>query len=389
MTAAPASPASSPASPRPVPLAELPDRFGALHLLVVGDAMLDSWLRGPPRGLSREGPVPVVSVTGREESPGGAGNAVLAAAALGARTRLVGMVGDDPDGRRLRDLLDAGGVGTSAVVVEPGRTTVAKRRICSGNHLHLRCDTGDETPPRRATAAAVAARVTAGAASACAVLACDYGTGLFTPELIGRVAAAVRAAGRRLVVDAHDLTRWAAVRPDLVKPNADEVVALLPEAVRGSFAHDRVGTVRHHAAQILAASGARAAAVTLDRDGVVVLTPDEPPWHLPATADAPDERTSGAGDTFVAAIVLARAAGVGLRDAVRLASIAASVAVSTAGTGICPAADLRARLHHLGTGAVLDAARLADVVAAHRAQGRRIVFTNGCFDVLHAGHVAY
>ncbi|EIV91509.1 D-glycero-beta-D-manno-heptose 1-phosphate adenylyltransferase [Frankia sp. QA3] len=389
------------------------DRFADLDLLVVGDAMLDAWLWGPPRGLSREGPVPVVSVTARNESPGGAGNAALAVSVVGARARLVGIVGDDADGRRLGELLDAGGVGTDGLVAEPGRATLAKRRICSGSHLHLRCDTGDETPPAPATAAALAARVAASAPAACAVLACDYGAGMYTPELIDRVGAAAHAAGRWLVVDAHDPARWAAARPDLVKPNAGEVVPLLPHDARDAFARDRVGTVRRCAGPILAASGARLAAVTLDRDGVVVLTQDDEPWHLPAGTDAPDERTSGAGDTFIAAMVLALAAGAAPRAAAGLASLAACAAVSTPGTGTCSAADLRARLLAAGDdylddpaaggsggsvlvggvggvgGVVVDAAGLADAVVAHRARGRRIVFTNGCFDVIHAGHVAY
>ncbi|CAJ62571.1 Putative sugar synthase involved in antibiotic (bleomycin) biosynthesis [Frankia alni ACN14a] len=381
-------------------LSGLLDRFADLDLLVVGDAMLDTWLWGPPRGLSREGPVPVVSVTARTESPGGAGNAALAGSVVGARVRLVAMVGDDADGRRLADLLDAGGVGTAGLVAEPGRATLAKRRICSGNHLHLRCDTGDETPPAPATAAALAAGVRASTPAACAVLACDYGAGMFTPELIDAVGAAARAAGRRLVVDAHDPGRWAGVRPDLVKPNAGEVVALLPPGARDAFARDRVATVRRCAGPILAASGARLAAVTLDRDGVVVLSRDDEPWHLPAGTDAPDERTSGAGDSFIAAMVLALAAGAAPRAAARLGSLAACAAVSTPGTGTCSAADLRARLRTTGDGrdgdpaggvrgAVLDAAALADAVAAHRCRGRRIVFTNGCFDVVHAGHIAY
>jgi len=418
-------------------LDRLVERMRAQALTVVGDAMLDAWWWGPPRGLSREGPVPVVAVTDVEESPGGAGNAAVAAAALGAPTRLLAAVGDDADGRRLRALLAARGVDVTGLAVEPGRATLAKRRVGSGSHLHVRCDSGDERVPEPATARAIRAALARPDLPGTSVLACDYGAGMFTDETIDAAAAAVRAAGGRLVVDAHRPGRWARARPDLVKPNAAEARSLLGEPAAAAFDADRPAAVARYGADILRASGARLAAVTLDRDGVVVLSEDAPAWHLPAPAAVPDERTAGAGDTFVTALTLALAAGADRPAAVAVATVAAAVVVTVPGIGVCSADDLRAELGRavlaadaaparpgkLGPGSggpddrgpgdrgpgdrgpgdrgpgdrgpgdgvttVLTAAEAARAVARHREAGRRIVFTNGCFDVLHAGHAAY
>ncbi|WP_018639938.1 D-glycero-beta-D-manno-heptose 1-phosphate adenylyltransferase [Parafrankia elaeagni] len=366
----------------------------ALDLLVVGDVMLDSWVWGPPRGLSREGPVPVVAVAGRSEAPGGAGNAAVAAAGLGARVRLVATVGDDQDGARLRELLNDAGVDTAAVLDDHGRRTVHKQRICSGEHLHLRIDSGDEAPPGRAAGAGISSRLFDAAArapglvsSSAAVLACDYGTGLFSPDLVRRLGSAARSAGRPLVVDAHEPRRWAPARPDIVTPNAAETSSLLPPDAAGPFLADRPRTVAAHAEAILNATGARVVVVTLDRDGLVVLDGEHLPLHLPAEP-APDGHTAGAGDTLAATLATAVGGGTALEPAVTLAAAAASVVVRRPGTSVCTAADLRACLGPKPPGAI-GLPALAEQVHTERRRGSRIVLTNGCFDVLHRGHIAY
>jgi rfaE bifunctional protein nucleotidyltransferase chain/domain len=399
--------------PRAAMLAALDDLAGT-DMLVVGDVMLDSWIWGPPRGLSREGPVPVVAVRGRTRAPGGAGNAAVAAAAIGARPRLAAVVGDDADGTRLRGLLTSAGVDTASVLVERDRETVHKQRVCSGDHLHLRVDCGDERPPAAAVAEDLRRRLlgpgpapggdrtrhahpriglddTDGAdpgASAAAVLVCDYGAGLFSTDLVSRLGAAPRG-GRPLVVDAHDPRRWAGAHPDVVTPNAGELRLLLPPGAQRDFDADRPRTVAAHGAAIRAASGARVVVATLDRDGLVVLDGQAPPWHLPAEP-APDGQTSGAGDTLAATLSAALGAGAPLEVAVRLAATAASVVVRRPGTSVCTADDLRGLL---GPGSppagAHDLADVAERVRAARGRGRRIVLTNGCFDVLHRGHVAY
>jgi rfaE bifunctional protein nucleotidyltransferase chain/domain len=184
------------------------------------------------------------------------------------------------------------------------------------------------------------------------------------------------------VVDAHEPGRWAAVRPDLVTPNVEEAATVLgvpvPRARPFEFLDE-------HRATLLTRTGAASVVVTLDRDGAVLLDGDRPA-HRTWARPAPDNQTAGAGDTFCAALTVARCGDLPLVVAVELAQAAADVAVHRPETAVCTVADLADRL---GAGVALSADRLAEVVAGHRAAGRRVVFTNGCFDVLHRGHVNY
>jgi D-beta-D-heptose 7-phosphate kinase / D-beta-D-heptose 1-phosphate adenosyltransferase len=151
--------------------------------------------------------------------------------------------------------------------------------------------------------------------------------------------------------------------------------------------HERIEVLQRCRGALHAATGARAVAVTLDRDGALLFV-DEQPVHRTWARPAPDNHAAGAGDTFVAALTVAVGAGLPLTTAVEVAQAAADVVTGRPGTAACTTAELARRLgaHH---GSTVDAARLASLVAEHRAAGRRIVFTNGCFDVLHRGHIAY
>ncbi|EMY32182.1 bifunctional D-beta-D-heptose 7-phosphate kinase/D-beta-D-heptose 1-phosphate adenylyltransferase HldE, partial [Arthrobacter crystallopoietes BAB-32] len=220
-------------------------------------------------------------------------------------------------------------------------------------------------------------------AGSAAVVLCDYGSG----ALPGPVQEALQAhrADRLLVVDAHNLRQWRTLRPDLVTPNAQEAARLLdlefgPDA-------DRAGLVADASRNLLAATGAEAVVATLDRDGTLLVNNDggaHRTWASPVS----EKQASGAGDTFVACLTLARAAGLPLTTSQDLAQVAADVVVHRPGTSVCTTADLAG---HLGafTEAALGAEELARAVAAERSAGRRIVLTNGCFDVLHRGHTTY
>nr|WP_090029784.1 D-glycero-beta-D-manno-heptose 1-phosphate adenylyltransferase [Cellulomonas marina] len=353
----------------------------APHVTVVGDLALDGWWSGPARRMTREAPAPVVEVSQRSHAPGQAANTAANLAALGAHVRLVGLVGDDPDGHRLLDLLREAGVDVSMVVVDGGRTP-AKKRILAGDQVLVRIDEGPDEPWSAATLEALADGVAVAAAGADALLVCDYGGG----SLDGPVHAALAAArpGVRVVaVDAHDLRPWADLSPDLVTPNAAEAAVLLGGPLGGPQGEDRPGEAERRAPDLLAAAGARAAVVTLDREGTVTLEPGQEP-HRTWAEPADESQASGAGDTFVAALTLARAAGLPLTVAADLAQAAADVVVRSPGTSVCTARQLLARWE--ARHGALPAHELVARLAGERAAGRRIVFTNGCFDVLHRGH---
>ena len=358
-------------------LTDLVDGAGGVEVLVVGDAVLDGWLAGPAARLSREAPVPVVDVTVSRYAAGGAANAAVNAAALGARVRFLSVVGDDADGRLLRQVLAEAGVETADVLVEAGRTTCAKRRVSAGSQMITRLDTGDTRPLEAATREALVARLRELAAGAAAVVVSDYGLGVLAEGVVEAVGGLGHA---RVVVDARAPQRWAPVRPRAVKPNFAEVEPLLEPGL------DRAERVVAAAGRVRAALGAEIVAATLDGEGAVVLSEGEP-LRLHTTPQ-PDTHAAGAGDSFTAALAVALAQGAAAGLAAELGQRAAQVVVRAPGTTPCTAADLREAVGR-SEQRVRDAARLSDLVARHRAQGRSVAFTNGCFDVLHAGHIAH
>ena len=353
----------------------LADRGGPV--VVVGDLLLDRWISGTADRISREAPAAVVAVQHREDVPGGAANAAVNLAALGADVRLVGAVGADEAGDALLGLLRDAGVDVAGVARLPQMTTTVKTRVSVASQVLLRFDDGAAVDA--ALCETVAALLPAALAGATAVLVCDYG--------LGAAGAAVRealAAGPRsgpLIVDAHDLAPWAPLAPTVVTPNAGEAEHLLGRPLGG----DRVRAAVAAGAELLALTGAAGLVVTLDRDGTVVH--DGAATSRTLAKPAPDAMANGAGDTFAAALTLALASGADLHDAARFGQLAADVVTRTAGTGVCTAAALTASLDD---GALLlDERALVAALAIERAAGRRIVFTNGCFDVLHRGHTAY
>jgi rfaE bifunctional protein nucleotidyltransferase chain/domain/rfaE bifunctional protein kinase chain/domain len=359
------------------------------RVLVVGDALLDGWVSGPARRTGRDGPVPVIELNDARTAPGGAANTAAALAALGAEVELVAVLGDDHDGRTLRRALAEAGVRTDRCVLDPARPTTAKRRVMAGDppeHLVARFDV---TSPPMGTAAsrALADQVTdALAEGRDAVLVADYGLGALCERVRRRLGRA-RSRMSLLVVDAHELAPWAALHPDAVTPSAEEAARLLGEPEPSG---DRVAWAAARQRALVEASGGAEVLLTLDVDGVVQLPRgDAVPVHQAAAAAAPASRACGAGDVFTAAWTASRASGAEPAVAAALAQAAADVAVSRDGTVVCATGALTARLAAADPGAVLGHHDLLSVLAEHRAAGHRVVFTNGCFDVLHRGHVAY
>lgn len=358
------------------------DAFAGLHVLVIGEAMLDAYLIGTTSRVAREAPVPVVAIERREDAPGGAANTAANVASLGAQVSYLSVVGDDQEGRTLRDALAARGVPTDCVLTQVGRQTLAKHRVLAMGQVVARYDTGDTTAVNATTEAALCDALDALWPRIDAVIVSDYGYGVLTPRVIATLARLNAAAPRVVVADAKDLPRYRAVGPTAIKPNYAEAVQLIGAAAPPGAS--RAAHIAAHAGYFLDTTGAKIAAVTLDRDGALILTRDAPP-HRTATRPAVQTHTTGAGDTFVAAFALALAADADANEAADLSALAASIAIARGGTGACTGAALRAAL---APGASTPLADLLPIIAAQRAAGRRIVFTNGCFDLLHPGHVA-
>lgn len=346
---------------------------GTGPVVVIGDLILDRWLAGSADRINREAPTPVVQVRDRADAAGGAANSAVNLAALGADVRVVGAVGDDEPGRALRSLLAEAGVDVAGVVTV-GHPTTVKTRVTAAGQVLVRFDEGGPGTPADEVARA-ATRALGGASAA---LVCDYGLGAADGPVREALAAARPGV---LVVDAHDLRGWAPLTPTAVTPNAAEAQSLLGSP----FVGDRVTAASAAGDALRRLTGAEGVVVTLDRDGTVVLGAARVGRTL--ARPAPDAMANGAGDTFAAALTLALAAGEDLHTAAAFAQLAADVVVREPGTSVCRAAALRASLDDGAR--LLDAGALVLALAAERAAGRRIVFTNGCFDVLHLGHTAY
>jgi D-beta-D-heptose 7-phosphate kinase/D-beta-D-heptose 1-phosphate adenosyltransferase len=362
------------------------DRFGHLRCLVIGEAILDSYLRGTADRLCREAPVPIVSVQQRENLPGGAANTAVNVACLGAQVEFLSVIGDDLQGHTLRQELIGRGVGTQHLLVQEGRCTLAKHRVLAGGQILIRFDEGHTHPIDRDTERLLAARLSELFHCFDAVIVSDYGYGVLTPDLIATLGHLQASHPTVLVVDSKHLPQYRQVGVTAIKPNYDEVVRLLGSGQSGPFG-SRAEWVAAHRKRLLELTGARIAAVTLDTDGAIIIESDGDCYR---TYARPVEHSLavGAGDTFASVLALALAAGAGTHEAAELASAAASIVVCREGTATCSAHELR---QHLSTGHkyIPDLHHMAERAQFYHRQGKRIVFTNGCFDILHAGHIAF
>jgi D-beta-D-heptose 7-phosphate kinase / D-beta-D-heptose 1-phosphate adenosyltransferase len=356
-------------------------RLPELTIAVAGDVIYDAYLDGRAARLSREGPVPVVAIEDCSEAPGGAANVAVNLAALGAQVTFCSVIGDDHPGARVLEMLRSHGVAVGGLVQSPLRRTCAKRRVLAGGRMLLRFDEGTEGPTTPRERARMRASLAGAVAEADAVLLSDYGTGVLAEDLVQCV---VRARGdRQLVVAGRDPRRFRDARPAICVPSFSEICPLLSP---GFAEEDRAGAVAAAADVILAETGADAAVITLDRDGAMVIEDGSPPHQVFVDA-VPERCSAGAGDTFAAALTLAAVAGADLVTAAEIASVAASIVVAKPSTAACGLAELRLRLLAAGK-AIPDIDTLAALGERHREQRHRIVLANGCFDILHRGHVA-
>lgn len=361
---------------------KLPSLQG-VHVLVVGDVMLDRYWSGPAHRVSQEAPVPVVHVQQTDERPGGAANVALNVASLGARCTLVGMVGNDAEAGALRGRLEAAGVVCDFVSVT-GWPTVVKLRMVSQRQQLLRADFEQSLPEDQQLHQELLGRVQGhldAAGGVSAVVLQDYDKGaLAEPEDLIDAAA---GHGVPVVVDpkSKPWSRYAGAA--VLKPNGEEFAAQV-----GAPESDE---------QLLTLAGSACAehrigfmAVTRGERGIAVAEAGGAHAHVPALpVEVYDE--TGAGDTVAAALALGLSLGWTSVRCAELANMAAGLVVAKAGTAAVSgpelAVALSARTH--GSRGPLSQDQLRDVLAQARDAGERIVFTNGCFDILHAGHVAY
>jgi D-beta-D-heptose 7-phosphate kinase / D-beta-D-heptose 1-phosphate adenosyltransferase len=362
------------------------DAFSNLKVLVIGEAMLDSYLIGAADRLCREAPVPVVSISQQEHVPGGAANAAVNISSLGAQVEFLSVTGDDAESEILRRALEKLGVSTENILVDATRHTMAKQRVIGSDQMMVRFDQGSTDDLTRRTENALVTRLAELFNECDAVLVSDYNYGILTPRVIRALAQLQSTIPRILVVDSKRLPVYRDIDITAVKPNYSETIQLLGlEKQHGTT--QRIPQISRYGERLLDLTGAHIAAVTLDQEGALVFERGCTPYRTYARP-APHSRAAGAGDTFASALTLSLAAGAHLEASAELASAASSIVVEKDGTSTCSALELR---NYFSTGEkfVTDAFQLAARMSAYRKEQRRIVFTNGCFDLLHRGHINY
>ncbi len=356
-------------------------------VLCVGDLMLDEFVYGEVSRISPEAPAPVIAARRSETNIGGAGNVARNIASLGGRCIFVGLVGADDAGMKLKAELSRHKGIESVLVSDPGRPTTRKVRFVSehfSTHM-LRADWELAAPAASEIEQKLIDAVVPLLARADIVLLSDYAKGVLTARVIRNVIDAARKAGKRVIVDPKSANFAIYRGATLLTPNRKEFA----EATRSRADTDQ--SIAEAARDAIILADCEAILVTQSEDGMTLVPRKGETVHVPAHPVKVRD-VSGAGDTVVAALALALAAGADWEAALRISSAAAAVAVSKQGTASVSADELRRRiLPHAYLAAeekiVAAGGDLEPHLAAWRKQGLRVGFTNGCFDILHPGHV--
>jgi len=363
-------------------LLDIHEGIDSPNVLVFGDLILDHYVEGESNRVSPEAPVLVFNTRFSHHRLGGAGNVAANVVSAGGRATCLGLVGHDASAETLRRLLEEAGVDASGVIAEDARPTTLKTRFVSRTHQVLRVDEETLQEPGPEAVAKIRAYFDAHLTEFDSVVLSDYGKGALSEELLAFVIARANAQGIPVIVDpkGRDYGRYRGAT--LITPNKVEAEHAAGFAIENHQDLDRVATYLTEQADL------QSIVITLGKEGIYLRTNDGRRRVLPTEARAVFDVT-GAGDTVVALLGLALGGGVELPDAVRLANVGAGVVVGRFGTAAVTRDEIRGALRLPSRGKLLDDASLMEVLVGLRAEKKRIVFTNGCFDLLHPGHLNY
>jgi D-beta-D-heptose 7-phosphate kinase/D-beta-D-heptose 1-phosphate adenosyltransferase len=363
------------------------ERLARPRVLVIGDLILDRYVSGDVERISPEAPIPVLNARTTAEKLGGAGNVAANLRSMEAEVEMVGVVGQDGRGRMLSEMLAQSGVVTSGVLADPSRPTTEKTRMISGVQQVLRVDFEVSRPISDELATRILGELSARIAQAGAVILSDYGKGVLTPKVLAGAIELAQRHGVPVLVDpkGSDYTRYRGAT--LITPNRKEA-----EEALGRKLSDRAEWPRA-AQELISIADLQAAVVTLGAQGMFLMNRAGESVHVPTFAREVFDVT-GAGDTVISHLALYLAAGLDLPTAVHLANHAAGIVVAKPGAASVTRGELFERLdqHERGwrsNSKVVHGERLEAQLKLWRSQNKRIVFTNGCFDILHVGHVDY
>jgi D-beta-D-heptose 7-phosphate kinase / D-beta-D-heptose 1-phosphate adenosyltransferase len=381
---------------------ELVRRFRGLRVLVIGDAMLDTYLEGTASRLCREGPVPVVRKTGEYYVPGGAANTAANLRALEAEVFFLSIVGRDIAGTRLRRALLEQGVDDRWIVEDESASTLHKLRIQADGQYVVRFDE-DAQYHSQEIQERLLAKLEEAFTLCDLVVVSDYGYGSVSEQLIEQIKVLHTRHTCPLLVDAKNLYRFRNIGATVVTPNYLEARLSVEPGQIAEPSVPKVGIDLNEVEQVgrrlLTILNAKHAAITLAGDGVFLINRQGKTQHI-LTYPILQANDVGAGDSFAAAMALALASGASIEESAQIAVDAASIAITKRGTAVVSYQELlqkvslrdNARLSHPFTTEVCSPEsilRLTEQLVEERLKGKTVVFTNGVFDILHAGHVQF
>lgn len=377
-------------SPPTENLLDLLSRFESARVLVVGDILLDRFIYGDVHRLSSEAPIPILNVTRENAMPGGAGNTLANLAALSVQVRLASVIADDEAGAYLRRYLAEMAIKTDGLVLASDRPTPVKIRYMAGTQQMFCVHHETLTPIPSDTEALLKRAITENLAQVDTVIVSDYGRGVMTPGIIRHTIETAKAHGVRVLVDPRHPDFSIYRGADLITPNRKELAR-----ATGGKATATDADIEAACAEILSTTGITAIVATRSQDGMSVIENGTSALHLRATArDVFD--VSGAGDTVIATLAAALSIGAGLKDAAYLANLAGGIVVGKSGTAKIYPRELTAAIQGAGAlpthpteGRLLTWDEAKDAVLRWKALGQSVGFTNGCFDIMHQGHVSY
>jgi D-beta-D-heptose 7-phosphate kinase/D-beta-D-heptose 1-phosphate adenosyltransferase len=360
------------------------EKFSRCRVLVVGDLMLDRYIRGTASRLSPEAPVPVLLHASQSDSLGGAANVARNIVTLGGKCDIAGFIGTDATGEALAELCEKAGIGSSAIVSRQLSPTTMKTRVLSGNQQLLRIDQEDASEPGQAELdelfKAIELRMNEVAFDA--IVISDYAKGVTAPSFMRRLNALADDREIPRYVDPKGTDYEKYLGASIIKPNRSEMVEF---ARRWGWSVDDLVSA---AKMLRVAAGLTHVALTLGDQGFALVS-ETNVRHISTKAKEVYDVT-GAGDTVMATLVLALAAGLDAAAAADIANHAAAIAISKVGSIAVGAVELVQALNADTAGnldrKVYTLPVLENLVARWRSEGKTVVFTNGCFDILHAGH---
>jgi D-beta-D-heptose 7-phosphate kinase/D-beta-D-heptose 1-phosphate adenosyltransferase len=355
------------------------------HVLCVGDLMLDRYVYGQVDRISPEAPIPVMHTQRETATLGGAGNVVRNLAALGATVDVVGVIGQDQSGIDVAKEFERLANVTAHLVSDASRPTTQKTRYVAQGQQLLRADHENARPVSAALEQQIVQRIFTAIGDSKVIVLSDYAKGALTPKIIAEVTRLSRDAGKIVIVDpkGRDFARYRGA--SFLTPNRKELSDALGSPITGVTEADEAARILIREMQI------QNVLVKLGGDGVCLVSKDKPAVHFHTKAREVFD-VSGAGDTVAATLALALAAGFTGPEAAELANIAGSIVVGKVGTATVSRDEIERELS-IGTGSmahhkIVSTSAIADIAERWRKQGLKVGFTNGCFDLLHAGHIS-